>query len=83
MTVAALRDELATIRGQGWGAARDELEEGLTAVAAPVRDHTGDVVAALSISGPSFRMDADRIPELSRLAIDAADAVSVRLGHTA
>jgi DNA-binding IclR family transcriptional regulator len=82
VTVAALRDELAVVHEQGWAAARDELEDGLTAVAAPVRDHTGDVVAALSISGPSFRMGADRIPDLSRQAIDAADAVSVRLGHS-
>ena len=83
VTGAALRDELTTVRAQGWAAARDELEDGLTAVAAPVRDHTGDVVAALSISGPSFRMGVDRIPDLSRQAITAADAVSVRLGHTA
>lgn len=83
VTGAALRDELTTVRAQGWAAARDELEDGLTAVAAPVRDHTGDVVAALSISGPSFRMGVDRIPDLSRQAVTAADAVSVRLGHTA
>ena len=83
VTGAALRDELETVRAQGWAAARDELEDGLTAVAAPVRDHTGDVVAALSISGPSFRMGGDRIPDLSRQAITAADAVSARLGHTA
>ncbi|MFD0927900.1 IclR family transcriptional regulator [Williamsia deligens] len=83
VTEPALREELATVRGQGWAAARDELEDGLTAVAAPVRDHTGDVVAALSISGPTFRMGADRIPALSAAAISAADAVSGRLGYTA
>ncbi|MGZ8179905.1 IclR family transcriptional regulator [Williamsia sp. SKLECPSW1] len=82
VTVAQLRVELETIREQGWGAARDELEEGLTAVAAPVRDHTGEVIAALSISGPTFRMGAERIPELSREAVAAAGAVSARLGHT-
>ncbi|GAA1902281.1 IclR family transcriptional regulator [Williamsia serinedens] len=77
-----LREELDGVRERGWAAARDELEDGLTAVAAPVRDHTGDVVAALSISGPSFRMSPDRLPDLSHQAIAAAQAVSVRLGHT-
>ncbi|MCX6471499.1 MAG: IclR family transcriptional regulator [Corynebacteriales bacterium] len=79
----ALRAELGDIRRRGWAHAREELEEGLTAVAAPIRDHTGDVVAALSISGPTFRMSDDRLPTLSAEAVDAADAISVRLGHRA
>ncbi|MGJ0121465.1 IclR family transcriptional regulator [Williamsia sp. MIQD14] len=78
---AALRTQLAEVRSRGWAQVRDELEEGLTAVAAPIRDHTGDVVAALSISGPTFRMSGDRLGALSAHAVGAAEAIGVRLGH--
>jgi DNA-binding IclR family transcriptional regulator len=52
----ALRSELATVRSRGYAVAEQELEEGLTGVAAPVRDPSGAVLAAISISGPSYRM---------------------------
>ena len=59
------RDHLAgaldTIRAVGYATAIDEIEVGLSAVAAPVRGARGACVAALSISGPSFRLDASRL----------------------
>lgn len=77
-----LVDELSLARERGWASAHDELEEGLSAVAAPVRDHTQQVVAALSISGPTFRMPAERVTEeLADRARQAAAEVSERLGH--
>src|SRR6266702_4093520 len=45
-------------------------------------DGVVDVVAALSVSGPSFRVRSIDLPRLGRLTIDAAGAVSWRLGHT-
>jgi DNA-binding IclR family transcriptional regulator len=59
----------------------DELEFGLTAVAAPVHDIHGDVVASMSVSGPSFRLDASRVPELAEAVMDASAEVSARLGY--
>ena len=76
-----VRAELDDIRGRGWALARQELEEGLNAIAAPVRDQTGEVVAALSVSGPTFRLDDDRMRELVGRVTDAADRISMRLGH--
>jgi DNA-binding IclR family transcriptional regulator len=61
----------------------DELEDGLTAVAAPVRDADGQVIASISASGPSFRIPADRIPVLARAVSRAGAEVSRRLGWTA
>ena len=55
-TRARLRRELAEVREQGYAVAVDELEVGLTAIAAPIRNAHGDVIASLSVSGPTFRL---------------------------
>ena len=58
----------------------DELEVGLTAVAAPIRNAHGDVVASMSVSGPTFRLTADRMDEVVGQLMQAAEEVSHRLG---
>jgi len=72
--------ELARIRHAGYASAVDELEPGLVAMAAPVRNHLGYVVAALSLNGPGTRLGPKRrralLPKLCR----AANRVSRRLG---
>ena len=65
---------------QGYAVAIDELEVGLTAVAAPIRNAHGDVVASMSVSGPSFRLPEERVDEVVRLVVEAAREVSHRLG---
>ena len=79
-TRSALRADLARVREQGYAVAVDELEEGLTAVAAPVRGAHGDVVASISVSGSTYRLNADRVEEVVRMVIAAADQVSHRMG---
>jgi DNA-binding IclR family transcriptional regulator len=76
-----LRAELETVRRAGLATAIDELELGLAAIAAPVRGGGGEVVAALSISGPTLRMTGERIRELEPVLIEEARALSARLGH--
>ena len=76
----ALREHLDRIVEQGWGSTAEEYEVGLSAVAAPVRGADGDVVAALSVSGPSFRMDSADFPMLARRVVEGADELSRRLG---
>lgn len=78
---AALRSELALVRTRGFAQAVEELEEGLNAVAAPVRQADGRVIAALGLSGPAFRMHAVDIPRLGLLTAEAAQAVSRQLGY--
>ena len=75
-----LGQDLDRIVEQGWGSTVEEFEVGLNAVAAPVRGADGDVVAALSVSGPSFRMDAQEFPRLARRVASGADELSRRLG---
>jgi len=78
---ARLRRELAEVRDQGYAVAVDELEVGLTAIAAPIRNAHGDVIASLSVSGPTFRLGEPRVKELVPVVQDAADEVSRRLGY--
>nr|HID13806.1 IclR family transcriptional regulator [Anaerolineae bacterium] len=75
-----LKEELAQIRRQGYAIAREELEEGLSAVAAPIMNHEGHVVAVISVSGPSFRLAEERLVELAEMTREAAKAVSHQLG---
>ncbi|MQA26124.1 MAG: helix-turn-helix domain-containing protein [Micromonosporaceae bacterium] len=79
-TTRALKAELDTVRRQGYAAAVDEFEVGLTAVGAPVRNADGECVASLSASGPSFRLTAERVEEIAKAVVAAADEVSGRLG---
>lgn len=70
-TQGALDTELAAVRRNGYAKAVAELEEGLVAVAAPVYDPAGTCVAALSISGPEFRMLPATLDALGRLCASA------------
>ncbi len=75
-----LLEELARIRRRGFATAFGEYETGMNAVAAPVHDARGNVVAAVYIWGPAFRVTPRRVPELAVQARDAATAISGRLG---
>jgi DNA-binding IclR family transcriptional regulator len=80
---AALRAELNQVRRQGWACTEEELEIGLNAVAAPIRGHDGTVLAAMSISGPSYRLTADSFPALAARLRSSSDEISAQLGYTA
>lgn len=75
-----LRAQLEVVRREEFATAIDELEPGLAAIAAPVRGAGGQVVAALSISGPTIRMTPERIAELRLILTEEAQALSRRLG---
>lgn len=77
----ALVEQLEQVRMQGFAFCVEELEPGLNAVAAPVFAQNGQVVAAISASGPSFRLTEGRIPEVAAAVRSAAEQVSARLGY--
>lgn len=77
---AGLAKRVGRIREYGWAYAIGELEDGLNGVAAPVWNGSGRCVAALSVSGPSYRVPPDRLPALGGDVQEAAAAISVRLG---
>jgi DNA-binding IclR family transcriptional regulator len=74
-----LASALAEVTDRGYAIARDELEIGLTAVAAPIRGVDGGVIASISASGPTFRL-ADRLDSVARAVVAAAAEVSRRMG---
>ena len=76
----ALRRELAVVRSQGHALDDEESEIGLRAIAAPIRNYSGDVVAAISIAGPVHRMTKKALLSWLRELVEAAEAVSQRLG---
>lgn len=77
---ATASPELEAIRRRGYAIAVDELEPGLSALAAPVYGADGKVIAALSISGPTTRLTRRRITDLAPVLLEQAHGLSQRLG---
>jgi DNA-binding IclR family transcriptional regulator len=76
-----LEGALERVRLQGFATASDELEPGLASMAAPVRARSGEVVAALSLSGPVFRLTPQRLDELRPDLIRQTNRLAERLGY--
>jgi IclR family transcriptional regulator, KDG regulon repressor len=78
---ALLKEELATVRARGYAVDDEEIEVGLRCVAAPIRDHSGHVVAAISVAAPVQRMTKKNIQSTIPGVVAAAEAISRRLGY--
>ncbi|BEP15557.1 IclR family transcriptional regulator [Acidothermaceae bacterium B102] len=76
----ALDQQLEAALSNGYATTFEEYEDGLNAVAAAVRDHTGEVVAAVSVSGPAYRLDQERIAGLVDDLKAGVDQISERMG---
>lgn len=72
--------DLGRVRATGYAVVIEEYEIGLNAVGAPIRDQTGGVAAALSLSGPSYRLPPERLEDLAPTVVTAARDISRRLG---
>jgi DNA-binding IclR family transcriptional regulator len=80
-TAKAFEAELVRVREQGYALDLEEFEEGLRCVAAPVRDHSARVVAALGIAGPRRRFEDDHLDALVQIVVAAAGDLSRNLGY--
>ncbi len=76
----ALVAECERIRRAGFAENRQESEIGVVSIAAPIRDATGNVVAAMSVAGPAHRMDPRR-EQLAKEVVAMTLATSRRLGY--
>jgi len=80
---AELEAQLAEVRQAGFARTFEELEVGLNAIAAPVRNSGGEVIAAVDVSGPAHRIDPSARAALVSRTVRAAEDLSRRLGYRA
>ena len=75
-----LVEELGRVRRRGFAEAREEREEGLAAIAAPVRDSRGELVGIVGLQGPASRFDAKAARGATPLLLDHAGSLAAELG---
>jgi DNA-binding IclR family transcriptional regulator len=80
---AALERDLRSVRARGYAVDDEEFCLGLRCVAAPIRDHTGAVVAGMSVAGPSSRVRREQVRGIAGRVMEAAAEISRRLGYSA
>lgn len=76
-----LLKELEKIKDRGYGIARGEYRENITSVAVPIKNHQGNVIAAINIVGPSNKFTEDRIKYFLNLLLEEAADISKRIGY--
>lgn len=82
-SASELRRQLAEVQKNGYAIDDEELEVGVRAIAAPIRNRDGEVVAAMSIPGPTSRMTEERVAELAAALLEASAAISAHMGWRA
>ncbi len=75
-----LQAQLEEIAASDWSTSFGEREEGLAAAAVPVRNHSAEVVAALSVSGPTARLTVDQFDAIAPQLKEAGAQISRTLG---
>ncbi|MFF8846280.1 IclR family transcriptional regulator [Streptomyces sp. NPDC015127] len=80
-TKTALEKNLTQARTRGYAITLEEFELGLHAIAAPIHNRDGDVIAALSASGPAYRFTEHRLHEIAPTLLKGAQEISHRMGH--
>ena len=78
-----LRKTLEEVRQSGYAIDDEESEVGMRGIAAPIRDISGKVIAAVSLAGPIQRLTKKDLRSLATQVVSTADAVSLRLGYKA
>ncbi len=73
--------DLSRVRRAGYAIDDEELHPGVRCIAAPVRDHGGNIIAAFGLSSPAVRLTRERVPELAQDVLESAQAISQQLGY--
>lgn len=78
---ALLKEHLEKVRADGYALDEEEIEVGLSCVAAPIKNHRGQVVAAISLSGPTNRMASSTVQQITADLTETARLISSQLGY--
>ena len=78
--IESLRKELGLIRSRGYSVDREEIMPGLSCIAVPIKSHEGKVIAALSLSLPTYRFAANEA-QFATMALEAGKKISANLGY--
>lgn len=79
-SIPRLKRELEKVRTQGFAVDDEEAGAGSRCVAAPIFDQSRNVAAAISVSGPTTRIDRKKILEVAKAVRDGARTISYNLG---
>ena len=82
VSIEHLERELSRVRSQGYAVDNQEFKVGLRCIGAPLRNFTGQVIAAIGISGPAWRLTEERTPELAEYLTSVARHLSRGLGYS-
>lgn len=80
-SINALKEDLELVKKRGWSIDDEEHEENIMCIGAPVRDYTGNVIAAISVSWPLFRFDKDNFNKIVDKITMSASEISKILGY--
>ncbi|MEW6228195.1 MAG: IclR family transcriptional regulator [Bacillota bacterium] len=80
-TVRGLKQELATVRANGYATDNEEFCPNVCCVAAPIRNYTGKIIAAMSVSGPAHRLTPYGMQEILPTLLATTQRISRVLGH--
>jgi DNA-binding IclR family transcriptional regulator len=80
-SLSRLKAELAVVRQRGYAVDNEETEIGACCVGAPIFDHRGEVIAALSISGAAFRFSTEKCEETAAVLVEVTCQISQKLGY--
>jgi DNA-binding IclR family transcriptional regulator len=81
ITSSRFRENLRLVRERGYAVDDEEREQGLRCIGAPVWNSAREVIAAISIAGPTFRLSEDRVPALAADVVRCANRISAALGY--
>ena len=81
VTRTELLADLRQVRIRGYSVDNEEIEKGLRCVGGPVWNYTGEVVAAISVAGPAFRITKPRGPSVARAVLATTRGLSTELGY--
>lgn len=80
---AQFEADLESVRKKGYAVSLGDRSPHIGSISAPIRDRTGEVIAALCIVAPTLRIDFTKIDQLAKLLLKSANAISTQIGYKA